>query len=122
VFALLPPVREPRSSKAALARPDALAAAASLLAERIRRLSLSKPPRCAAAAPSHPVFRCHYLNMLLIRPWSREVCSHWSSAHSARGIYMAVFRGAGTGDMNGTTHCLKALAGTCLLSVDLCTS
>lgn len=82
VFAPLPPIREPRSSKAALAKPDALAAAASLLAERIRLLTLSKPPRCSAAAPSHPVFRCHYLNTLLIRPWSTEVCSHWSSAHS----------------------------------------
>lgn len=105
----LPPVREPRSSEAALAKPDALAAAASLLTERIRLLSLSKPPHCSAAAPSHPVFRCHYLNTLLIRPWSTEVCSLWSSAHSTWDIYMTLFPGrGGTGDVNDTTHCLKA--------------
>lgn len=77
------------------AKPDALAAAACLLVERIRLLSLSKPPRCSAAAPSHPVFRCHYLNTLLIRPWSTEVCSHWSSAHSTWDIYMTLFAGRG---------------------------
>lgn len=114
----LPPVRESRSSKAALAKPDALAAAASLLAERIRLLSLSKAPRCSAAAPSHPVFRCHYLNTLLIRPWSTEVCSHWSSAHSTWDIYMTLFprgdRGRERHDSLLESSCwnLPALCGT----------
>lgn len=103
-----------QEQRAELAKPDTLAAAASLLAERIRLLSLSKPPGRSAAAPSHPVFRCHYLNTLLIRPWSTEVCSHWSSAHSTRDIYITAFPGG-----HDTTHGLKAPAGTCLLSVEL---
>lgn len=119
--ASLPPVRDTRSSKAVLAKPDALAAAASLLAERIRLLSLSKPPRCSAAAPSHPVFRCHYLNTLLIRPRSTEVCSHWSSAHSTWDIYMTMFPGRDRGRERHNSL-LGSSCWTCLLSVELCAS
>lgn len=110
----LPPVKEPRSSKAEPAEPHALAAAASLLADRIRLLSLSKPPDCSAAAPSHPAFRCHYLNMLLIRPQSTEVCSLWSSARSTGDFYFTVFPGG-----HDTTHGLEAPAGSRLLSAEL---
>lgn len=99
-----------QAQQAAPAKPDALAAAASLLAERIRLLSLSKPPRCSAAAPCHPVFRCHYLNMLLIQPWSPEVCSHWSSAHSTWTIEMALFPGGDRGHEHNSL--LESFSGT----------
>lgn len=110
-------MRAPRSSRAALAKPDALAAAASLLAERIRLLSLSKPPRCSAAAPSHSVFRCHYPNMLLIQPWSTEVCPHWSSAHSTWGIHMTAFP---VGDNRRPKHHNLLLESSCWKLPALC--